>query len=130
MTMPSAKFGQSRKAKHCSELLGTDPSIDELVPALSLLGERLARILPGHLSPFAGGEPPLVRIGMPMDCNLASIAADIETLASHQLMAVGPKGLQIGRAACRERVFQSVLISVVAGSLTKKKKTNQEMQLH
>ncbi|WP_245656165.1 FliM/FliN family flagellar motor switch protein [Novosphingobium naphthalenivorans] len=93
MTMTSAKFGQSRKAKHCSELLGTGPSIDELVPALALLGERLARILPGHLSPFAGGEPPLVRIGMPMDCNLASIAADIETLASHTLMAVGPKGL-------------------------------------
>ncbi|MEJ2458088.1 MAG: FliM/FliN family flagellar motor switch protein [Novosphingobium sp.] len=83
----------SRKAKHCSELLGAGPSIDELVPALSLLGERLARILPGHLSPFAGGEPPLVRIGMPMDCNLASIAADIETLASHTLMAVGPKGM-------------------------------------
>ncbi|MCJ2178262.1 FliM/FliN family flagellar motor switch protein [Novosphingobium album (ex Hu et al. 2023)] len=93
MTPSSAKSGQSRKAKHCSELLGTGPSIDELVPALSLLGERLARILPGYLSPFAGGEPPLVRIGMPMDCNLASIAADIETLASHTLMAVGPKGL-------------------------------------
>ncbi|MCJ2186857.1 FliM/FliN family flagellar motor switch protein [Novosphingobium beihaiensis] len=93
MTMSTASSSQSRKAKHCSELLGTGPSIDELVPALSLLGERLARILPAHLSPFAGGEPPLVRIGMPMDCNLASINADIETLASHTLMAVGPKGL-------------------------------------
>ena len=93
MTTSAANSGQPRKAKHCSELLGTGPSIDELVPAMSLLGERLARILPGHLSPFSGGEPPLVRIGMPMDCNLASIQADIETLASHTLMAVGPKGL-------------------------------------
>ena len=82
----------SPKAKHCADLLGTGPSIDELVPALSLLGEKLARVLPGHLARFSGGEPPVVRIGMPMDCNLASIQADIETLASHTLMAVGPEG--------------------------------------
>src|SRR3546814_21002980 len=34
--------------------------------------------------------------------------------------------LQIGRAACRERVCQYVLVSVVAGSL--KKKNNQNKQ--
>ncbi|KHK93727.1 flagellar motor switch protein FliM [Novosphingobium malaysiense] len=90
--MHTAKSGQARKAKHCAELLGTGPSLDELVPALSLLGEKLARVLPGHLARFSGGEPPLVRIGMPMDCNLASIQADIENLASHTLMAVGAEG--------------------------------------
>jgi len=90
MTLSSAQ--SSPKAKHCADLLGTGPSIDELVPALSLLGEKLARVLPGHLARFSGGEPPVVRIGMPMDCNLASIQADIETLASHTLMAVGPEG--------------------------------------
>ena len=93
MTLATAKSGDRAKAKHCAELLGTGPSIDELVPALSLLGERLARLLPGRLARFSGGEPPLVRIGMPMDCTLASIQADIETLASHALMAVGPAGL-------------------------------------
>ena len=89
-TPPSA---HRTRAKHCAELLGSGPSIDELVPALSLLGEKLVRVLPAGLARFANGEPPLVRIGMPMDCTLASIAADIETLASHTLMAVGPKGL-------------------------------------
>lgn len=84
-----------RKAKHCAELLGTGPSIDELVPALSLLGEKLARVLPAGLARFSGGEPPLVRTGMPMDCTLGSIQAEIETLASHALMAVGPKGLPL-----------------------------------
>lgn len=85
--------GKQTKAKHCAELLGAGPSIDELVPALSLLGEKLARVLPAGLARFSGGEPPLVRTGMPMDCTLASIQADIETLASHTLMAFGPKGL-------------------------------------
>lgn len=93
MTFASATASHTIKAKHCADLLGTGPSIDELVPALSTLGEKLARILPGHLSPFSGGEPPLVRIGMPMDCTLGSIQAEIETLASHTLLAVGPEGL-------------------------------------
>src|SRR3546814_15110985 len=34
------------------------------------------------------------------------------------------RGAQIGRAACRERVCQYVVISVVAGSLKKKTKNN------
>src|SRR3546814_15273539 len=35
--------------------------------------------------------------------------------------AIGPVERQIGRASCRERVCQSVYISLVAGSLKKKK---------
>ncbi|MCT2398176.1 FliM/FliN family flagellar motor switch protein [Novosphingobium mangrovi (ex Huang et al. 2023)] len=93
MNMQSAHFGQSTRAKHCAELLGTEPTIDELVPALSLLGERLARVLPGRLSQFSGGEAPLVRIGMPMDCTLGSIQAEIENLASHTLLTIGPENL-------------------------------------
>src|SRR3546814_18685901 len=38
-------------------------------------------------------------------------------------LASGP-AREIGRASCRERVCQYVLISVVAGSLKKKKKSN------
>lgn len=93
MTLQSSSLGKQAKAKHCSELLGTGPSIDELVPALSLLGERISRVLPAGLARFTGGEPPLVRTGMPMDGTLNSIQADIETMASYTLMAVGPKGL-------------------------------------
>ena len=91
--MATSLSGNRTKAKHCADLLGAAPKIDELVPALSLLGEKLGRVLPANLARFANGEPPLVRIGMPMDCTLGSIAADIETLASHTLMTVGPKGL-------------------------------------
>lgn len=83
------------KARHCAELLGAPPSLDELVPALSLLGEKLARVLPAPLARVTGGEPPLVRIGMPMDTTLGAIQSEIETLASHALLAVGPKGLPL-----------------------------------
>lgn len=93
MTLPTARSGQAKKAKHCAALLGTGPSLDELVPALSALGEKLARVLPGRLSQFSGGEPPLVRIGMPMDCTIGSMQADLEDLASHSLMNIGTKEL-------------------------------------
>jgi len=83
------------RAKHCADLLGAPPSIDELVPALSLLGEKLGRALPAPLARVTGGEPPLVRIGMPMDTTLGSIQAELETLASHALLTVGPKGLPL-----------------------------------
>lgn len=83
------------KAKHCAELLGAPPSIDELVPALSMLGEKLARVLPAALARFANGEPPIVSTGMPMDGTLNSIQAEIENLAAHTLMTVGPKALPL-----------------------------------
>lgn len=86
-----------RKARHCPELLGAGPSIEELAPALSLLGEKLARVLPSTLARVAGGEPPLVRAGMPAAVTLAQItqgdgAAD---LAAHTLMTMAPKRLPL-----------------------------------
>lgn len=92
---PQATTQARRKARHCAELLGAEPGIDELVPALSLLGEKLARVLPAGLSRVTGGEPPLVRVGMPVDCTLGTIQAEIEHLAAHTLMAMGPKGLPL-----------------------------------
>ncbi len=81
------------KARHCTELLGAPPSIDELVPALSFLGEKLARFLPQHLALISGGDPPVVRVGMPLDTTLGAIQGELETLASHALLAIGPKQL-------------------------------------
>ncbi|MCJ2183246.1 FliM/FliN family flagellar motor switch protein [Novosphingobium sp. 1949] len=81
----------ARKAKHCTELVGAPPSLDELVPALSFLGEKLARVLPAYLARVTGGEPPLVRVGMPMDTTLGGIQSELETLASHALLGIGPK---------------------------------------
>src|SRR3546814_13350957 len=42
-----------------------------------------------------------------------------------QLLNVRQRAFQIGRASCRERVCQSLSISVVAVSLKKKKKTKK-----
>lgn len=81
------------KASHCKELLGSGPSIGELVPALSLVGERLARALAAGLARLSGGEAPVVCVGMPMDTTLASIQSELDGLASHSLLAIGPEAL-------------------------------------
>src|SRR3546814_14534067 len=47
-------------------------------------------------------------------------ADDAEPRRRHALCGAGGIRSQIGRASCRERVCQYVLISVVAGSLKKK----------
>lgn len=80
------------KARHCKELLGTGPSIGELVPALSLIGERLARALGAGLAKLSGGDAPVVRVGMPMDGTLGSIQAELEGLAAHSLLVIGAEG--------------------------------------
>ena len=79
-----------RRAKHCAELLGAGPSIGELVPALSLVGERLARAVSATFGRLTGTDAPVVRVGMPMDCTLGTIQSELETLASHCLMSIGP----------------------------------------
>jgi len=79
-------------ARHCKELLGDGPSLDELIPAVSTLGGRLSRTLGAALARLSGNEAPRVMVGMPMDGNLASIDADIDTLASHSQLAAGPEG--------------------------------------
>ena len=80
-------------ARHCKELLGTGPGMAELVPALSLIAERLTRALAQGLARISGGHPPLVSAGMPMDATLGSIQSELETLAMHSLLALGPQGL-------------------------------------
>lgn len=82
-------------ARHCSELLGRPPSLEELVPALSLFGEKLVRALPLPLARVLGGDTPVVRMGMPMDCTLAAIQSDLDMLASHALLGAGPKALPL-----------------------------------
>jgi len=82
-------------AHHARELVGAEPAIEDMVPALSLLGEKLVRLLPAALARVSGGDPPQVRIGMPIDCRLAAIQGEIETYAAHSLLAMGPQGLPL-----------------------------------
>ncbi len=82
-------------ARHCPELLGATPVMTDLAPALSLIGERLTRGLAAGLARLSGGEPPIVRAGLPMDATLSSIAGEIEGLAAHSLMGMGASSLPI-----------------------------------
>jgi flagellar motor switch protein FliM len=85
----------SPPARHCAELLGAGPSIEELVRPLAKLGEKLARTLPAGLARIAGTEPPVVRIGIPAQATLEGIAGDDGALAAHALMGLGPKRLPL-----------------------------------
>lgn len=83
------------KARHCAELLGAGPSIGEMVRPLAKLGEKLARTLPAKLGRLVGGEAPMVRIGIPAEGTLESIAPGDKALASHSLMGLGPRHLPL-----------------------------------
>ncbi|WP_404482534.1 FliM/FliN family flagellar motor switch protein [Novosphingobium sp. BL-52-GroH] len=84
-----------RNARHCAELLGAGPSIEELVRPLAKLGEKLARTLPAGLGRLTGGEEPVVRIGIPAEGTLDGIAGQERALAAHSLMGLGPKRLPL-----------------------------------
>jgi len=83
------------KARHCSELLGAGPSIGDMVRPLAQLGEKLARSLPMGLGRVAGGEPPVVRIGIPSEGTLTALLNEQGSLAAHSLMGLGPKRLPL-----------------------------------
>jgi len=85
----------SPKARHCAELLGAGPSIGDMVRPLAKLGEQLARTLPGGLARLAGGEAPVVRIGIPAETTLAAMEQQSDGLASHSLMGLGPRRLPL-----------------------------------
>ncbi|WP_159977380.1 MULTISPECIES: FliM/FliN family flagellar motor switch protein [unclassified Novosphingobium] len=83
------------KARHCAELLGSGPSIAEMVRPLAKLGETLARTLPDGLARLAGGEAPVVRIGIPAESTLAAMEEENAGLAAHSLMGLGPRRLPL-----------------------------------
>lgn len=83
------------KARHCAELLGAGPSIGDMVRPLAKLGEKVARTLPAGLGRLTGGEPPVVRIGIPAEGTLESIAGEDGALAAHSLMGLGPRRLPL-----------------------------------
>lgn len=102
------KERSGRRARHCGELLGVGPSLAELAPALSLLGEKIARVLPTALARVTGGQPPLVRLGLPSETKLDAIAAAHPVLASHALVAVGTQGLPLLASFAADPVLRLV----------------------
>ncbi len=97
-----------RRARHATALLGKPPGFAELVPALSLVSERLSRAFAGALARLSGNDPPVVRVGMPMDGTLGSLQSELEGLAGHTLMALGPGGLPLLVTCEAHSVFRLV----------------------
>ena len=79
-------------AQHCSELLGkTVPTAGELLPRLSLTGERFAKALAPLLDPFTCGEAPQAKAGPARQDDDLMLGAEIGPLAANCLLAVGPQ---------------------------------------
>ena len=97
-----------RKAAHCADLLGAAPGLAELVPALSLIGERLSRTFAAALARISGGDAPIVRAGMPMDGTLTSLQGDLGELASHALFTLDPGDLPLLATFEADGVFRLV----------------------
>lgn len=93
MTSPADSDNKPAPARHCDELLGSTPRAEELAAALSLLGGRLARVLPVSLARVAGGDPAAMRVGTPAGCTIEAVENGHPTLCSHSLMGIGTQRL-------------------------------------
>src|SRR3546814_17211546 len=100
LDLADALFGDAINA---AQLLESERRFDEFAP-----NKNIAFAL-GHLL-----HSDLYDFGMVRGCALAIVMNVLRQLISFEK-------LEIGRASCRDRVCQSVLISVVAVSLKKKK---------
>lgn len=80
----------------------------EIVPALSLMGERLARAVAAAFAPLLGGDAPVVGVGMPMDTTLGTIQSEVESLASYNLIGMGPSAHPILAIFTAEPVLRLV----------------------
>jgi flagellar motor switch protein FliM len=75
-------------AQHCPELLRANAAPVPLMPALSRLGEGIARALSLGLATLAAGDPPLVRAAPPRECTFAELGRGIAPLAANSLLAI------------------------------------------
>src|SRR3546814_578897 len=114
-------------------LLATAPNFPVLLIAAALVGtgssvfhpesSRVARMASGGRHGLAQS---LFQVGGNTGSSLGPLlAAWIIVPPGRGSVAWFSLAAQIGRASCRERVFQSVLVSVVDGSLKKKQYKNQ-----
>lgn len=101
---------ERKVAQHCPELLAKDKPAGaaELIPALTLLGDRLSRTLAAGLGRLSGKDATRVIPGAPRDCTLAVLVEEASTLASHGLLAIGPQGLSMLAAFDAAPVFRLV----------------------
>jgi flagellar motor switch protein FliM len=65
------------------------------MPALSRLGDGVARALSQGLTSLAAGDPPLVRCTAPRECTMAELAREAAPLAANSLLAAGSPELPL-----------------------------------
>jgi flagellar motor switch protein FliM len=82
-------------AQHCPELLRPNVAPMPVMPALSRLGDGVARALSLGLASLAAGDPPLVRCTAPRECTMAELAREIAPLAANALLAAGSAELPL-----------------------------------
>lgn len=95
-------------AQHCPELLRSEAAPVPLMPALSRLGESVARVLSNGLASLSAGEPPLVRSKAPRECTMAELAQGIAPLAANSLLALGSAEMPILASLDAEAVLRMV----------------------
>jgi flagellar motor switch protein FliM len=107
---PERAFVAERQlAQHCPELLQSkDAATVPLMPALSRLGDGVARTLSNALASLSAGEPPLVRSKAPRECTMAELARDIAPLAANSLLAAGAPDMPMLASLDAEAVLRMV----------------------
>ena len=107
---PERAFVAERQlAQHCPELLQSkDAAPVPLMPALSRLGDGVARTLSNALAALSAGEPPLVRSKPPRECTMAELARDIAPLAANSLLAAGAPDMPMLASLDAEAVLRMV----------------------
>lgn len=87
-----AFVAERRAAQHCAELLRRGPESAELLPALTKVGERFARLLAAALAPLLGGELPEVRAEAATLGTAEDFSRLVAPLAANSLLGLAPQG--------------------------------------
>jgi flagellar motor switch protein FliM len=82
-------------AQHCQKLLARSPDPADLIPALTALGERIARQLAGALATLPGGDALDVSLAGPDELGQAKLAEEVGPLAANILLATATPDLAV-----------------------------------
>lgn len=95
-------------AQHCSELMRPNAAPVPVMPALSRLGDGVARALSQGLTSLAAGDPPLVRCTAPRECTATELERETALLAANALLGVGTPELSLLASIDAEAVLRMV----------------------
>ena len=96
-------------AQHCPELLRSqDAAPVQLAPALTRLGDGLARALSSALAALSAGDPPMVRSTGPRECTMTELAGGIAPLAANTVLTLGAPDMPALASLDAEAVLRMV----------------------